>query len=297
MGETHLFVVGRDYHLGDLLWLTAVLAEYRRQIKPERLAVAAPDRAITRILEHNPVIDDLLYGEGFSAIPSARAVLGSRLVIHDLRVVPLAIAMVRQWRHRLPWLYYRDLWLEARGQWLATFLQLGPLRGFRPIAGLTEEDRTFARTLPVRYVTLAPHVGQYRLPGVNAVWHRIKGWDWRNWVELAAALRREGYEPVTLAGPGQEAIPGTRPLIGLPIRQVAGVIQGAAALVTVESGLWFLAAASSTPFVIVPWWLPRSVDWPGPMQVPHRRIYRDHASPRDVLASLRELIMEAGDPA
>lgn len=292
MGPTHLFVVGRDYHLGDLLWLTAVLAQYRRQVKPPRLIVGAPDRPITRILEHNPVVDALLYGEGRSLVPKARAALGQPLVLHDLRVLPLGIAMVRQWRHRLPWLYYRDLWLEGRGEWLATFLRLGPLRDFRPIVGLTEEDKAFAHTLPSRYVALAPHVGHYTLPFVNSFWHRIKGWDWRNWAELAGALQGAGYNPVTLAGPGQEAIPGTRPLIGLPIRQVAGVIEGAAALVTVESGLWFLAAASGTPFVIVPWWLPRSVDWPGPMQVPHRLTYRDRASTSDVLTSLRELGME-----
>lgn len=307
----HLFVVGRDYHLGDLLWLTAVLAQYRRQIKPSRLTVAAPDRAITRILEHSPVIDNLLYGEGPFVVPNARASrmaqqtetggpeheTGEPLVLHDLRALPLSMTMVRRWHHRLPWLYYRDLWLEPRGQWLATFLGLGPLRDFRPVIGLTEEDRAFARTLPSRYVTLAPHVGHYTLPFVNALWHRIKGWDRRNWIELAGAIRREGYEPVTLAGPGQEAIPGTRPLIGLPIRQVAGVIEGAAGLVTVESGLWFLAAARGTPFIIVPWWLPRSVDWPGPMRVPHRTIYRDHASTADVLASLRDLATETGTPA
>lgn len=290
MGSTHLFVVGRDYHLGDLLWLTAVLAQYRRQVVPARLAVAAPDRLITRILEHNPVIDDVQYGDGPAVVPIARESFGPRVILHDLRILPLGIDMVRQWRHRLPWLYYRDLWLEGRGQWLATFLRLGPLEDFRPILGLTEADRELARTLPSRYVALAPHVGHYTLPFVNACWHHVKGWDRRNWVELAGALRREGYQPVTLAGPGQEPIPGTQPLIGLPIRQVAGVIESADALVTVESGLWFIAAACATPFIIVPWWLPRSVDWPGWMPVPHRLIYRDRSSTVDVLSHLRDLV-------
>jgi hypothetical protein len=290
MGSTHLFVIGGDYHLGDLLWLTAVLAQYHRQMAPKRLAVAAPDRAITRILEHNPLIGSVLYGEGNSVLEEARAAFGPGLTIHDLRPLPLAIAMMRQWRYRLPWLYYRDLWLEGRGQWLATYLRLGPLADFQPVVQLSEEDRDLTRALPSRYIALAPHVGHYALPLANSVWHRVKGWDSRNWVELADRLRSKGFEPVTLAAEGQEPIAGTRPIIGLPIRQVAGVIESASALVTVESGLWFLAAALRTPYIIVPWWLPGSINWPGVMTVPHRLIYRDNASTEGVLSGLCNLI-------
>lgn len=60
----HLFILGKDYHLGDLLWFTAVLAAYRRRARPARARVACPDRPISQILERHPLIDDLLlYGE------------------------------------------------------------------------------------------------------------------------------------------------------------------------------------------------------------------------------------------
>ena len=56
-----------------------------------------------------------------------------------------------------------------------------------------------------------------------------------------------------------------------------------------ESGLWFIAAGLCTPFIIVPWWLPRSVDWAAPMQVPHRLIYRGEDSVEEVLEQFHQL--------
>jgi hypothetical protein len=302
--STHLFLLGKDYHLGDLLWFTAVLAEYRRQIQPDHVLVGCPHRPISRILEHNPLIDEILYGRGSSVRRAAQGRFGKKLMLHDLRILPIAVTMIRRWRHRLPWLY-RDLWLQERGQWLATFLGLSGLHQFRPVLRLVEEDRAAARTLssgypacsstppagvsPLGIVLLAPHTGQYTLPMMGAFWRKMKGWPPGHWVTLANQLRTEGYEPVTLAASGQTTVPGTRGVIGLPIRQVAGVIERAAALITVESGLWFIAAALHTPFIIVPWWLPRSINWAAPMQVPHRLIYRDGNSVDEVLAQFRRL--------
>jgi ADP-heptose:LPS heptosyltransferase len=74
------------------------------------------------------------------------------------------------------------------------------------------------------------------------------------------------------------------------------VIERAHALITVESGLWYLAAALDTPLVIVPWWLPRSVDWVAPMGVPYRLINRQEATVNRVLAQVRAVI-EAHTPA
>ncbi len=293
--SVHLFVLGNDYHLGDLLWFTAVIAEYRRQLEPERLLVACPDRAISRILEHNPAIDELIYyGRDAHVVAGARARYGGALVLHDLRPVPIAWSMVRSWRYRWPWLYYRDLWLEPRGQWLATFLRLGRLHEVRPVLHLTDEDLSVARTLDAPYIVLAPHTGRYTLPILGTIWARVKGWGEARWARLAEALRKEGYTVITLGAAGEEPVRGTTGLSGLPIRQAAGVIAGAAALVTVESGLWFVAAAVRTPLLIVPWWLPRSLDWVAPMHTPYRLVYRDQATVRHVLAELRFLISQNG---
>jgi hypothetical protein len=288
--SVHLFILGKDYHLGDLLWFTAVLAAYRRQVRPGRVLVGVPDRPISRILGHNLLIDDLLYGEGAALRARARAeAAGAPLIVRDLRVLPMAISLVRQWRRRLPWLYYADLWMQPRGQWLATFLGLGVLRDYRPELRLVEEDRAVARRLPSPYVVLAPHVGTYTLSLLISFWRRVKGWPAERWSMLARQLRQEGYHVVTLAAAAQRPVPGTIGLIGLPIRQVAGVIERAAALVTVESGLWFVAAALETPVIITPWWLPRSVDWAAPMNIPHRLVYRGEDSVDEVLAHIRQM--------
>lgn len=289
-----MFLLGEDYHLGDLLWLTAVLAEYRRQYSPERLLVGLPDRPVSRILERNPLIDELRYGEAGPLLRAARAAFGRQLFVRDLRPLALARAMLRDWRHYWPWLYYRDLWLAARGQWLATFLHLGRLSSSRPIMPLGADDRAAAHVLAAPYIVLAPHIGRYRLPGAGALWRRLKDWGDDHWCELAARLRAAGYTPVTLAAADQAPVAGSESLLGLPIRQAAGVIAGAAALVSVESGLWYLAAATGTPFVIVPWWLPRSVDWAAAMQTPHRLLRRRDAAVGMVVANLDTLIAEVG---
>lgn len=293
--SVHLFLVGRDYHLGDLLWLTAVLAAYRRQIQPDCLLLGLPDRPISRILDGNPDLDGLLRGEPRLLRAEAERRFGHRLVLRDLRPPALAREMVRAWRYHLPWLYYRDLWFQARGQWLATFLHLGRLNEVRPIIALTEDDRALSNSLPSPYVAFAPHVGHYSLPLTSRFWRRLKGWGHASWIELARGFRAQGYDVVTLAGMGQPEVPGTVPVVGQPIRQVAGVIAGAAALITVESGLWYIAAAFRTPFVIVPWWLPRSINWPAPMNVPHSLVYRDHAAVHDVLSSARSLLASASE--
>jgi hypothetical protein len=288
----HLFLLGEDYHLGDLLWLTAVLAEYRRQLTPSYLMVGCPDQPISRILEQNPLIDELLYGEAAPTLASARARFGALLVVRDLRPVALARAMLRDCRYRLPWLYYRDLWFSPRGQWLATFLRLGELCSVRPRIALCDGDRTAARALPSPYVALAPHIGRYGSALATRFWRRLKGWPAENWAAVAALVRGSGYEPVTLAAADQRPIAGTRPLLGLPIRQAAGVIEGAHALISGESGLWFVAAACGTPFMIVPWWLPRSMDWAAPMGVAHRLVYRNDASAAEVYAGFEELVSD-----
>jgi hypothetical protein len=288
--DIHLFLLGRDYHLGDLLWFTTVLRAYRQQRQPRLLLVGCPDRPVSRILEHNPLIDELRYGQPRPLLRASRAQFGLNLLVHDMRPLTVARVMLRDWRHHWPWLYYRDLWLQERGQWLATFLHLRPLTNFRPVLRLRDEDRQAARSLTRPYVLLAPRTGRYGLPLTGALWRGIKEWGDERWCQLASRLRKDGYLPITLGAAGQAPVAGSEALLGLPVRQAAGVVERAAALVSVESGLWFVAAALGTPFLIVPWWLPRSVNWAAPMRVPHRLVARRDASVGIVAEQLRDLL-------
>ncbi len=294
-GWSAVFRVGDDYHLGDLLWLTAVLAHYRRVRRPTSVVLALPDRDISRILGHNHVIDRLIYlSRGSPADPCATAGTPGSVVLHDLRPLPLALGMIKQWRRRLPWEYYWDLWMEPRGQWLARYLGLGDLENFRPTITLTPADRRSVPLISRPYVVLAPHIGSYRLPLTRALWRRIKGWDPANWMQLCLSLRRKGLEVVTLGAPRQAAVPGSIPLMGLPIRGSAAIVENAAAVVGGESGLWFVAAALEVPFVIVPWWLPQAVDWAAPMRVPHRLVRRRDATVAMVVSMLQQLVKHDG---
>lgn len=286
-----LFILGRDYHLGDLLGLTPVLAQYRRIRAPGMLMVALPDRDISRILEHNPDIDRLIYGDP-REIMTQGSQLGVNGPVYDLRVGPIAAGMVRDWRHHWPWLYYRDLWAEPRGQWLATYLHLGRLTEFRPRLKLVDEDRPEMIRLNEPYVVLAPRIGSYALPLTGRIWRTIKGWDDPKWEEIGRRLRRDGFETVTVTAGSQGPVAGTRHLSGLPIRQAAAAIAGAQALITGESGLWFVAAALGIPFIIVPWWLPSSMDWAAPMGVPYSLIPRRTATVDAVFAEFRKLAVD-----
>lgn len=289
-GQSALFLVGHDYHLGDLLWLTPVLARYRAERRPHCLVVGLPDRDISRILERAPSIDRLLYGTPAEIYRSLRRDLGGSVVVEDLRVVPVAVRMVREWRRKLPWTYYRDLWVQPRGQWLSTFLRLGDLADFRPQIELTKDDFERCSTEPGPYIVLAPHTGSYSLPAISYAWRKLKGWDLESWAELAYLLKHRGYNVITVGARGQTVVPGTRSALGLPIRQAAALVARAAALVTGESGMWFIAAAFGTPFAIVPWWLPPSIDWPEPMNVPYRLVRREQANPARVISMVQELI-------
>jgi hypothetical protein len=252
--------------------------------------VGCPDRPFSRILEACPVIDSVLFGDAHAIEAAVRQRYGMQLVLHDLQPLALARGMLQAWRTRLPWLYYRDLWLAARGQWLATFLNLGQLPQVKPVIHLTGADREPARQLDRPFVALAPHTGNHTVRALNLPWKRLKGWRDDRWQALASHLRSQGYQPVTLGAPGEAPIPGTHPMIGLPIRQAAAVVERAHALITVESGLWYLAAALDTPLVIVPWWLPRSLDWVAPMGIPYRLVPRQRASVDQVVAGTTQVI-------
>src|SRR5581483_5695275 len=118
----------------------------------------------------SPQIDQLVLGSADVVLAGMVCQYGHDLTVHDLRPMAVAARMVREWRRRLPWRYYRDLWMEERGQWLATYLRLGKLRHHRPSLRLDDVDRAPSLEFRSPYVALAPHVGGYGIPGLGALW-------------------------------------------------------------------------------------------------------------------------------
>jgi hypothetical protein len=255
-GHRVLFVFGHEHHLGDLVAGTTTIRAYRALRRPSRVAVVTPDRAYSRILERDPDIDDLLYvgdadltdlqSKGSPVLPPADVVL-------DLS----ARSVMWLLRHRGPLsrrlrLLHTAL-LGTRGRVMAEAAGVPWPLDDRPIINLHTGDRAVAAQIPRPYVVLAPYAGRFHNRLAQALWQALKAWPMDRWRRLATLLRAGGYTVVTLGAEGEEAIPDTVAVIGQPIARAAGVVEGATALITVESGLWYLACALDVPFVVVPY--------------------------------------------
>jgi len=291
-GHRVLFVFGREHHLGDLVAGTTTIRAYRVLHHPSRVAVLAPDRAYSRILERDPDIDDLLY--------AGDAELSDPQLKHGLSLPPADVVLDLSARSVLWLLHHRGplsrrlgllhtALLGTRGRIMAEAAGVPWPVDDRPVIALRAEDRGVAAQIPRPYVVLAPYVGRFHNRLMQALWQALKAWPMDRWQRLAALLRTDGYTVVTLGAGGEEAIPGTVPVIGRPIAEAAGVVERAAALITVESGLWYLACALGVPFVVVPYWPPRHADWIPAAAPPHRLLRRSTATPAAVVAAVQQI--------
>ena len=113
------------------------------------------------------------------------------------------------------------------------------------------------------FVVLARHTVSGR--GVPTYSERTKRWSERRWLTLAERIRRElGLAVVSVGTPGEGRLetPGVLDLHELDIREAAGLLASAAALVTVDNGLFHLGHGLGVPLVhLQPHWLPAA--WTG----------------------------------
>lgn len=132
---------------------------------------------------------------------------------------------------------------------------------FRALAALLGAEGNAAP-----HLVLPAPAGEQDVPaGPFAVLHpypggsraRMKEWPLERWQETARALRHRGLEVIVSGGPAdmQRAAalaaacqdPGTRSLAGLPLARTARLIQQAAVVVSVDTGVMHLAAALGSP--------------------------------------------------
>lgn len=132
---------------------------------------------------------------------------------------------------------------------------------FRALAALLGAE---GRAAP--HLVLPAHAGEQDVPvGPFAVLHPYPGgsrslmkeWPLERWLETARALRSRGLEVIVTGGPAdvQRAAalaracqdPGIRSLAGLPLIRTAQLLQQAAVVVSVDTGVMHLAAALGTP--------------------------------------------------
>ncbi len=80
---------------------------------------------------------------------------------------------------------------------------------------------------------------------------QTKDWGHKRWQELATKLRINGYSLVQLGAGVQRELRGVRRVFTRNVREAAGALSGAIALVSPEGGLHHCAAALGVPAVVI----------------------------------------------
>lgn len=244
--------------LGDTLAATAVLRAQRAAHPDDHITFLAPDRAYARILELCPGIDRV----GYVQIPADEQIIygSSRRLVESLEWwsagdfderhvldIQEAASSGRGAELHMSEIYALDLGLKLtdRRPWVDTKLALE----HRPVEAPDEPYVVFAR-----HTVSGKHVAPSH--------ENTKRWHERKWVALAERVRRQlGLRVVSIGTPaeGRMEHPDVLDLHELDIREVAGLLAGAQALISVDNGVFHLGLGLGTTLVhLQPKWLPSS---------------------------------------
>ena len=226
--------------LGDTLCTTPALHAFRR-LHPDAMIVCVVQAApFCHVLDDNPDIDLLIYNEQlyFNGMPEQTA--------DWIRTLPIDLTGGAT-------LYRLDLKLacttnEAFRQHISyRFAELVrvEIESSRPFIFLNAAHRRAVSALmPRPYVIFS--MTSVSNPEREDKRGRKKEWPLERWTELAARILADGEFDVAVIGSERDArvsIPGVRMLYGLPIKVVAALLENAACVVTLESGIGHLASA------------------------------------------------------
>lgn len=248
--------------LGDTLCTTPLLPAFRRQHPHARITYITQSAGFCRVLDDNPDIDLLLYSERMylQGIPEQTAdwirslpvdLTGESLLYRlDLK---LACTSHEAFRQHISRCFASVLGIE--------------IDSVRPLITLSERERRAARLLTPRpYVVFSMH--SVANPERDDKRGRKKDWPIERWRELAARIEALGEFDVLLLAAERDppySVPGARPMYGLPIKVAAAMLESAACLVTLESGVAHLAAAVDAPMVEI-YGSMMPVEWATPVE-------------------------------
>ncbi|MBB4079909.1 ADP-heptose:LPS heptosyltransferase [Lewinella aquimaris] len=289
--ERYLFISHNA--LGDTLCITCALRAFKLAHPDSYVTFVTQSAGYTRVLDGNPDIDFLLYND--------------KMLFDGLK------DFSEEWIHTLPLdfnapqtLHVMDMkrfctthevFQEHISRGFTHFLGLEPVRE-RPYIYLTPADRKMARSLVKEpYVVLSFHSNSN--PDREDGKGRKKDWPMENWLELCQRLRATGINDIVAIGSeydGRYGSPVWRNLYGLPIKAVAALLESAACVVTLESGIGHLAHAVDAAMVMLYSDL-MPPGWAKPSEATNCRVlYGDphEFSPDRVMSAVTEVLEHSG---
>jgi len=236
-------------NLGDLLSTTPTVRALRRLHPDAFLAYIAHDAGYSRILDGNPDIDRVLYRSDLARhvgravdeewlsrlpLPPARSRLLHRF---DMQAMHGADPDVFRDHISLAFARHHGVRLES----------------VRPLVAISGDERARAASIVHRpYIVF----GMYTSTPVPGADGRLvmKDWIFDRWLRLAREISAwNRFDVIALGATGDPRVRSRyfQSLYGLPIKIVAALLEGAASVVTVESGLAHLAHAVDAPMVLI----------------------------------------------
>ena len=276
--------------LGDLLNTTPAIRTFRAHNPGTFIIYVVQDADHCRVLDGNPDIDRVIYS---SALLERGRYSADESWLRAIGVTDPRRAVVRHFDlealHRPGPAVFRDH--MSRGFARLVGIQIDTTR---PVVSVSVDEGATARSF-------VP--GPAILFGMNStspvLGHdgrmALKDWVFDRWLQLAQLAHDQwGYEIVALGGQSERAVASRhlRNLYGLPIKVVAALLQQAACVVTIDSGLSHLSHAVDAPMVLlcsrdVP------VEWVYPHEATRCRVLHDDMraiQASEVMAAMRSIL-------
>ena len=267
--------------MGDCLLLTAPVRLLKRQFPGFRLSVLVEER-FRACFSGNPDVGEILtvrssksaslielFQRRFDAIINlhggptslmyARAARGYRIGVEGFQYGSLYSGLIPRGESNMHAVEKTLEWMS----WLGVSADDPPPLNYAEHAREAEWVRETIRERP--YAVIHP-----------AAMTDTKRWALENFAAVGGILKKQGWQVVATAGPGEEwlatrlaaSLPGSLLMLGLTMPKLAELIRGADLYLGNDSGPMHLAAAVGTPTVAV-WGSSSSTRW-HPWSVPHR---------------------------
>lgn len=285
--------------LGDMLCTTPVVRSYRRAHPDAFITYITHNASYCRVLDANPDIDQILYSE--------RLYLEGEKAFTDetwLRSLPMDLdepSKIYRFNIHEVCRSRPDVFQDSIAAAFSGFVGI-PIDSARPVVRVTDDERRIASAYIRRrpYVVFCTHSTTKVIGREGEL--TTKAWQDAKWRELAEHVGSTiGLDILAVGAESDKPFdsPHVRSLHGLPIKVVAALLQGAACVVTVESGLMHLCHAVDAPMAVI---FSRFVPltWSNPREASSSRIlYGDPAkiSAGEVIDAVESILSESNREA